>query len=138
LKKGVSVFVKISFIVLLFFSDAVFAQNAEGFKPDSVKKEIEAVRITSSLHIDGVLNDAEWQKAKPSPRFTQIEPLQGSTPHFETEVKALYNKQYLYFGIFARDSLGKKAIRATDFKGRIYCRQTWNCRPAFQRACPCQ
>jgi len=107
---------KLPVIVLLLFSSSVFAQNAEDFKPDSIKKEIEAVRITSSLHIDGVLNEVEWQKAKPSPRFTQIEPLQGKRPDFETEVKVLFNQQYLYFGIFARDSMGKKAIRATDFK----------------------
>jgi hypothetical protein len=116
LKKTVIAFVKTSLIVLIFFDRTAFAQNAESFKPDSIKKEIEAVRITSTLHIDGVLNDADWQKAKPSPRFTQIEPMQGNAPHFETEIKALYNKQYLYFGIFARDSMGKKAIRATDFK----------------------
>lgn len=86
------------------------------FKPDSVKKEIEAVQITTTLRIDGVMNEAEWKLAKPSPRFIQIEPYQGQPPSQETEVKVLYNKQYLYFGIFAHDSLGKKAIRATDFK----------------------
>lgn len=74
------------------------------------------MRIVSSLHIDGIMNEPEWQLAKPSPRFIQIEPHQSQAPHFETQIKVLYNQQYLYFGIFARDSLGKKAIRATDFK----------------------
>jgi hypothetical protein len=92
------------------------AQNHEIFKPDSVRKEIDAVQIHSSLHVDGVLNEPEWKLAKPSPRFTEIEPVQGDSPRFETYVKVLYNKQYLYFGIFSKDSLGKKAIRATDFK----------------------
>jgi hypothetical protein len=116
LKKTAIAFIKTPTIFFLFFGLSVFAQNAEIFRPDSIRKEIEAVRINSSLHIDGKLNDAEWQLAKPSSRFIQIEPLQGHSPYFETEIKVLYNQQYLYFGIFARDALGKKAIRATDFK----------------------
>jgi hypothetical protein len=62
------------------------------------------------------LNEPEWQVAQASPQFTQIEPYQGATPNFETAVKILYNKQFLYLGIFSKDSLGRKAIRATDFK----------------------
>jgi hypothetical protein len=93
-----------------------FCQNADVFVPDSVKKEMAAVPIHSSLHIDGLLNEPEWKLASPSPRFTEIEPVQGNPPGEETEVKVLYNRQYLYFGIFAHDSLGKKAIRSTNFK----------------------
>jgi len=100
-------------IACTFYSHS---QKLEIFKPDSVRKEIEAKQITTSLHIDGLMNEPEWKLAKPSPRFIQIEPYQGQPPNQETEVKVLYNRQYLYFGIFARDSLGKKAIRATDFK----------------------
>ena len=91
-------------LLLLLISFKTFAQDAEIFKPDSIRKEIDAVRITTSLHIDGLLNEPEWHLAKPSPRFTQIEPMQGKAPNFETEVKVLYNKQYLYFGIFSHDS----------------------------------
>jgi len=93
-----------------------YSQSAEIFEPDSVKKEIEAVEIGTSLHIDGLLNEPEWKLAKSSPRFIEIEPVQGNPPGEETDVKILYNRQYLYFGIFAHDSLGKKAIRSTDFK----------------------
>lgn len=110
-------------VFLLFSSVMAFAQDAEIFKPDSVKKEIEATPITSSLRIDGLLNDAEWKKAKLSPRFTQIDPFQGKAPNHDTEIRVLYNRQYLYFAIFARDSLGKKAIRATDFKRDFNYRQ---------------
>ncbi|WP_428660462.1 DUF5916 domain-containing protein [Runella sp.] len=105
------------------FALCSFAQDAEIFKPDSVKKEIEAVQITSSLRIDGVMNDAEWKLAKPSSRFTQIEPFQGKSPNHATEVSVLYNRHYLYVGVFSRDSLGKKAIRATDFKRDFNSRQ---------------
>ena len=101
---------------LLLFSSYCHSQDAGIFKPDSVKKEIIATKITTSLRIDGNLDEAEWKLAKPSPDFLQIEPLQGQAPNHKTETKVLYNKQYLYVGIIAHDSGGKKAIRATDFK----------------------
>ena len=104
------------FILFLIFSSKIFAQDANVFKPDSIKKVIEAVQISSTLKIDGIMNDEEWKRTKSSLRFTQIEPFQGKTPNHNTDVRVLYNKQFLYFGIFSKDSLGKKAIRATDFK----------------------
>jgi hypothetical protein len=102
--------------LFLFANTFVFSQDAGTFKPDSIPKEIFAVPITTSLRIDGIMNEEEWKLALPSPRFIQIEPYQNQPPNFETDVKILYNRKYLYVGVFARDSLGKKAIRATDFK----------------------
>ena len=58
-------------LLLLLISFKTFAQDAEIFKPDPVRKEINAVRITKSLRIDGLLNEPEWNLARPSPRFTQ-------------------------------------------------------------------
>ncbi len=110
-------------VFLFFISSFSFAQDAEIFKPDSVKKKIEATPISTVLRIDGVMNDAEWRLAKPVSDFTQIEPYQGKQPSHRTEVRVLYNKNYLYLGIFARDSLGRKAIRATDFKRDFSFRQ---------------
>ena len=110
-------------LALLFVSMYGTAQDANVFKPDSVRKEMTAMPIISLLKIDGKLDEKEWGLARSSPRFIQIEPLQGSSPNFETEVKVLYNRQYLYFGIFCSDSVGKKAIRATDFKRDFNFRQ---------------
>ncbi|HWB25379.1 MAG TPA: carbohydrate binding family 9 domain-containing protein [Chitinophagaceae bacterium] len=81
-----------------------------------MRRQITAIPITTTLHIDGLLNEPEWQLATPASGFIQIEPYQGQPATQSTQVRVLYNKQYLYFGVFARDSLGKKAIRATDFK----------------------
>jgi Domain of unknown function (DUF5916)/Carbohydrate family 9 binding domain-like len=102
-------------ICIIIITEA-FSQDAEIFKPDSIKKEITAVQITGTIRVDGLMNEPEWQKAQPATRFIQVEPLQGNLPNYQTEVRILYNRQYLYVGIFAHDSLGKKAIRATDFK----------------------
>ena len=100
----------------LFLTVLSFSQDAGVFKPDSVKKEMIAVQINGSIKVDGLLDEVEWKLAKPSPRFVQIEPQQGMAPNFETEIRVLYNRQYLYVGFVCHDSLGKKAIRATDFR----------------------
>src|SRR5205085_447129 len=109
---------KFQLIVLIFLllAGTCFSQNVDFFKPDSIRKEIRAVPIVSTLHIDGILNEPEWAISPSSPRFSQIEPYQNQNPNYETEVKVLYNQKFLYFGIIAHDAAGKKAIRATDFK----------------------
>jgi hypothetical protein len=104
------------FGILFLVSVSVAAQDANVFRPDSLRRELIAAQVSGSLKIDGNLDEKEWSFAKPSPRFIQIEPQQGKSPNFDTDVKILYNRQYLYFGIFCHDSLGKKAIRATDFR----------------------
>jgi len=104
------------FIFLLCFAPIIRAQDVKIFKPDSAKKKLQAVEISGNLKIDGILNEDFWKLAKPSPRFTQVAPDQGAKPNFDTHVKVLYNNNYLFIGIVCLDSLGKKAIRATDFR----------------------
>lgn len=101
---------------ILFTTLNLFSQDAGVFKPDSVKKELIAVSINGNIKIDGSLDEEEWNLAKPSSQFIQIEPQQGNSPNFPTTIMVLYNRQYLYFAFICYDSLGKKAIRATDFR----------------------
>ncbi len=106
--------------ILLFFTACLslftYAQDASVFKPDSIRKEIKALPIKGYIHVDGILNEKEWKQTIPSKKFTQVEPFQGNQPNHDTDIRVLYNQQYLYFSVFAKDSLGKKSIRATDFK----------------------
>ncbi len=103
-------------IALFFLSHYGFSQDAGVFKPDSVKKEILATRISATLRVDGLLDEPEWNLAAPSPDFIQVEPMQGQAPNQRTVARILFNRQFLYIGIVAYDSGGKKAIRATDFR----------------------
>lgn len=92
------------------------AQDIEMFKPDSIKKTLEALETNMAIKVDGKLDEDIWKKVKSSPRFTQVDPYQGEPPKHETDIKVLYDEKYLYFGVSCFDSLGKAAIRATDFK----------------------
>jgi hypothetical protein len=102
--------------ILLFTANIAIGQDATIFKPDSVRKKIEALKINSNIKIDGLLNDEQWKQAKPFDDFIEIDPNQGGKPKQYTVAKAMFNKQYLYVGAFSRDSLGKKAVRVVDFK----------------------
>lgn len=99
------------------------AQDATSFKPDSVKRTLQAAQIHRTIRIDGVMDEAEWSKAAVSSQFVMIEPQQGGQPNFVTKVRALFNRQFLYFGIYCQDTLGRKGIRATDFKRDFNIRQ---------------
>jgi hypothetical protein len=44
-------------LFILFLSGTCFAQDASVFKPDAVKKEVVATRISQSLRIDGKLDE---------------------------------------------------------------------------------
>lgn len=106
---------RLLFVVFILISSHSFAQDADFFNPDTNRRQIRATKISTTLNIDGKLDEAEWSLAALSPPFIQIEPYQGKAPTVETQVKVLYNQKYLYFGIISKDPLGKKAIRATDF-----------------------
>lgn len=49
--------------------------------------------------IDGHLDDVCWQSAPIVDEFTQVEPKQGAKPSERTEVRLLYNQDYLFIGV---------------------------------------
>lgn len=103
------------FTILAFLNFcAVYAQQV--FRPSEESQKIKAVAIEHSLKIDGRLDEEAWTQGSLATGFTQVEPGQGQSSRFATRVQLLYNKKYLYAGVFLPDSLGKKGIRATDMK----------------------
>lgn len=106
-----------SFIIILCLCPFVsIAQDAVIFKPNPIKRKFEAFQINQNLKIDGSLSDKEWALAKPFTDFVEIDPFQGQKPQHKTEARALYNKNFLYIGVFNKDTLGKKSVRVIDFK----------------------
>jgi len=102
------------FLVLLF--SKLSAQDAFIFPPNPEKRIIESVKINGALKVDGKLNEDFWKQAVHHSNFTQVEPHQGEPANHQTSVSVLYNRQFLYLAVVSKDSLGKKAIRAVDFK----------------------
>ncbi|MEY3404763.1 MAG: hypothetical protein RL161_193, partial [Bacteroidota bacterium] len=108
-------FVVISTLLSITFLNAI-GQDAFIFPPHPVKRTITSKKIEGALRVDGRLQETEWTSTEEKGDFIQVEPHQGEKATQRTSVRVLYNKNFLYLGIVSSDSLGKKAIRAVDFK----------------------
>ena len=100
--------------LLLFISFCSFSQ--EVFKPISPQKEFQPLKIERNLKADGHLDESEWQKAPSISLDYQVEPFQGSKASFSSEVKMLYNHQFLYVAAILNDTIGKNGYRAPNLK----------------------
>jgi hypothetical protein len=67
------------------------------------KKEMNATRSEKKPKIDGVLDEAFWQQAKPAKDFVQYEPFNGAAPTFQTEIRIVYDDQSIYIGAMMYD-----------------------------------
>src|SRR5437870_6642651 len=75
----------------------------------------QASRVDRAPRLDGTLNDPLWLLATPISNFLQREPYEGQPPTEKTEVRILYTKHEVYFGITCFDS-DPKAIVATELR----------------------
>lgn len=75
----------------------------------------QAVRVDTAPKMDGTLADPLWSKATPIVNFLQREPYEGQTPTEKTEVRILYTKREVYFGITCFDS-NPKGIISTELR----------------------
>lgn len=66
---------------------------------------IHARRATSSVRIDGLLDEPAWSEARPYDAFVETFPKDGAQvpPEFRTVAKVLYDDDYLYVGIHSHD-----------------------------------
>jgi len=79
------------------------------------RKTAQAARVERAPRLDGTLSDPLWQSAEPITDFRQREPFEGQVPTEKTEVRILYTRHEVYFGIFCHDS-NPKGIVATELR----------------------
>src|SRR5882724_6725503 len=75
----------------------------------------EAIRVDRAPRLDGTLNDPLWQLAKPVTDFRQREPYEGDPATEKTEVRILYTRHAVYFGVQCYDSEPSRII-ATELR----------------------
>ncbi len=73
-------------------------------------KKAVAVRTPVAPRIDGVLDEPEWQLAKPVTDFVQRDPNEGEPATERTEIRILYDNNALYFGCTMYDSEPSKIV----------------------------
>ncbi|MBI4457313.1 MAG: carbohydrate binding family 9 domain-containing protein [Acidobacteria bacterium] len=74
------------------------------------KKEVIAVSTETPVKLDGVLDEPIWRRAQPAADFIQREPNQGQPATEKTEVRILYDRKAIYFGVYVYDSEPEKLI----------------------------
>jgi hypothetical protein len=78
----------------------------------------EAVRVDRAPKLDGTLEDPLWQSAKAITDFRQREPHEGGLPTEKTEVRILFMRHAVFFGIHCYDSEPLRII-ATELRRDI-------------------
>jgi uncharacterized protein DUF5916 len=86
--------------------------NSQG---ETIAKSAEATRVEQAPKLDGTLDDPLWQSAKTVSDFRQREPYEGGLPTEKTEVRILYTRHAVYFGIYCYDST-PSGIVATELR----------------------
>lgn len=106
---------------LVLFSSLLAGQTAESrqqVSPESTVREprsFQPSRVDRAPKMDGTLDDPLWQQATPVKNFLQREPYEGQPPTERTEVRVLYTKHVVYFGIVCFDSDPRKIV-ATELR----------------------
>ncbi|HJT71540.1 MAG TPA: DUF5916 domain-containing protein [Terriglobales bacterium] len=83
--------------------------------PQQTARVAEAVSVDRAPTLDGTLTDPRWQLAKPTSDFRQQEPYEGQPATEKTEVRILYSRRAVYFGIHCYDS-APSGIVATELR----------------------
>lgn len=86
------------------------------FPPPQVSPELYATEIQETIKLDGKLTEKAWQQASVISDFFRMEPRQGGDYLYKTYVRILFDKKNVYFGVFCKDSIGKKGIRVQDLR----------------------
>jgi hypothetical protein len=68
-------------------------------------RSAQASRVDRVPKMDGTLDDPLWGLATPITNFLQREPYEGQAPTEPTEVRILYTKHEVYFGVTCHDSV---------------------------------
>ena len=80
------------------------AQTALPARAPVVRRTVRAARAVAEIRLDGTLDDAAWSRATPASDFVQAEPLSGQPSSERTEVRVLFDDQYLYIGARLHDA----------------------------------
>src|SRR5262249_3087697 len=98
--------------VLFLPSGGVSTLNADPQESASLERTgtAEAGRVDHPPRMDGTLDDPLWQSPKPVNDFRQREPHEGELPTEKTEVRSLYTRHAVYFGVHCYDSEPSRII----------------------------
>ena len=82
---------------------------------NSGRRVLTAERLTDGERVvlDGVLDEAAWQRAAPAGDFVMQDPVLGGTPTERTDIRVVFNQDHLYIGVVNYDSEPDKLLGNT-------------------------
>ena len=80
------------------------------FSLDSSECQINVLKISQPISVDGRLNEAFWKQAHSIKDLTQLEPNEGAPATEPTEIRVLFDDLYLYIGVVCFDSEPDKIV----------------------------
>ena len=83
---------------------ALFAPGSGPLLAGGSPRNIVAAARTTPVTVDGVLSEPVWESAVQVGGFLQYDPAEGSPATERTTVRALFDDDNIYFGIFCHDS----------------------------------
>lgn len=103
-RRGAAYFWPVAASLILVVARPVLAQDlalelaSTGGVEPTVRKSVTVPRVTRGPEIDGDLSDSIWAEAAVVDNFTQLQPSPGRPPSQRTEIRILYDADYLYIG----------------------------------------
>ncbi len=94
-------------ILLIFFGQTTPRTSAqEGPAGFEDRRVMSAARLEpgENIDLDGILDEAAWERAEPAADFVQIDPNNGAAPTEPTEVYIVFSDNSMYMGVVAYDS----------------------------------
>jgi hypothetical protein len=96
-------------------SNAADLPAERAVKERPARTTAEAIYIDHAPRLDGTLGDPLWQSARVITDFHQREPDEGERSTERTEVRILYTRHAVYFGVYCYDSAPSRII-ATELR----------------------
>jgi hypothetical protein len=93
-------------ILLLIFLLFLFVNSFAGNEPE---RDLKAVKISTPIKIDGVLNEEVWNKGTPAENFIVNSPNYGAPASRQTKVYVVYDDAAIYIGAYLYDD--PKSVR---------------------------
>ena len=97
-------------LMLTWMAGPVLAQTPAGSAlaqtpaAPAVRRQLQAVRLSGEApKLDGVLDEAAWQRAPVTEPFIELEPRPGPVEKHRTEVRVLYDDEAIYIGAHMHD-----------------------------------
>ncbi len=90
--------------------DFITEEVAQRAPEEGERPRLSITRTSQAPRIDGLLDDGAWSDAPVISEFTQEEPKEGMPATEKTQIRLLYDSNYLYVGIRAYDSEPKRIV----------------------------